>query len=132
MSQTSHTKHTVSTDALDTLGNLIDETASRDAIHLAVEPIMADHSLFPGIHVGITDEGKASRYVSPHVGIVDPFLKEMVRKDERFWLIVYPRQITSLRHVWTHPAFDAVLTSTITVPDQPEADTDEDDLSCCC
>ncbi len=96
-------KRSVATDALETLGKIIDESAGRDAIHLAVEPVVAARKLHPGDHVGFVDGG-----VGPcdnPVGIVDPFLEWNVKKGERFWLVVYPRQITSLRHVWTHPAF---------------------------
>jgi|ERR1700760_243123 len=92
-------KRTVSTDALETLGYIIGPGEKRDAIHLAVEPVIAQEELLPGQDVGIDGTTK-----SP-VGIVDPFLKTSVNPGERFWLVVYPRQITSLRHVWTHPAF---------------------------
>jgi hypothetical protein len=86
------------------LGAIITTAEKRDAIHLAVEPMVAGELLFPGYDIGIR-EGKAFRHDVKLVGIVDPFLKIPVQQGERFWLIVYPRQITSLRHVWTHPDF---------------------------
>src|ERR1700728_791938 len=92
-------KRKVSTDALETLGMIIDETQKRDAIHLAVEPIIAKEKLLPGQNVGVNGTTE-----NP-VGIVDPFLKNPVEIGQRFWLVVYPRQINSLRHVWTHPDF---------------------------
>lgn len=103
MSQTD--KRTVATDALETLGTII-TAGGRDAIHLAVEPVIAEHHMKPGDHVGIVD-GKASRHAERMLGIVDPFLETMVKPGQMFWLVVYPRQITSLRHVWEHPAFPA-------------------------
>jgi len=102
-------KRSVSTDALETLGTIIGPGQGRDAIHLAVEPVEAAIDLYPGQDVGLVD-GKAGVTDDP-VGIVDPFLRNKVLKGERFWLVVYPRQIASLRHVWTHPKFPD--------PDQP-------------
>ncbi len=100
-------KRSVHTDALATLGTIIDESGARDAIHLAVEPVIDDCKLYPGQDVGINERGSYSYInIKKTVGIVDPFLKEPVHAGERFWLIVYPRQITSLRHVWAHPDFD--------------------------
>ena len=101
-------KHTVTTDALYTLGTIIDETAERDAIHLAVEPMIAGEYLVRGQRIRI--EGKfafdAMDREPDAVAIVDPFLdEEGVSKGQRFWAIVLPRTITSLRHVWSHPAF---------------------------
>jgi hypothetical protein len=101
-------KRSVHTDALDTLGTII-ENGERDAIHLAVEPVVAGCDLAVGHDVGIGEDGKAyhkdwDRNIKL-VGIVDPFLKRKVKAGERFWLVVYPRQITSLRHVWSHPDF---------------------------
>lgn len=89
----------VSTDALGTLGTII-TSGGRDAIHLAVEPTVAKEMLKPGWDVGA--DGTTEK---PWVGIVDPFLKKGVRPGEMFWLVLYPRTITSLRHVWSHPAF---------------------------
>jgi hypothetical protein len=40
----------VATDALATLGTIIDDTQKRDAIHIAVEPVIAGERLRPGDH----------------------------------------------------------------------------------
>jgi len=93
----------VSTDALETLGTIIDETQKRDAIHIAVLPVVAKRKLHAGDDVGIFEDGAGPS--DKPVGIVDPFLKVPVQKGERFWLLLYPRMVTSLRHVWSHPAF---------------------------
>lgn len=101
-------QRSVATDALETLGFVIGLDEKRDAIHLAVEPIEAGTTLKPGQHVCIID-GKATYLTRDRqaVGIVDPFLREAVKPGQRFWLVVYPRQISSLRHVWEHPDFPA-------------------------
>lgn len=93
-------KRKVSTDALETLGNIIGPEEKRDAIHLAVIPIQAKSCFSPGDHA--SSEGTR---IPPFVGIVDPFLTQRILPGEWFWLVIYPRQITSLRHVWSHPAF---------------------------
>jgi len=100
-------KRSVHTDALATLGTIIDGSAGRDAIHLAVHPVRAQVRLYPGENVG-ADGSK-----NDPVGIVDPFLRAPVKPGEMFWLVIYPRTITSLRHVWVHPAF----------PDEAEVET---------
>ncbi len=105
-------KRSAHTDALATLGTIIDKTAARDAIHLAVVPAIAGVNLLRGEHVFLRD-GKAYSFGATgetSLGIVDPFLQEPVAKGEHFWLIIYPRQITSLRHVWEHPAFPSEQT----------------------
>lgn len=108
----SNQKHTVSTDALDTLGTCpIPENSGRDAIHLAVEPAIAGQLLMAGDRVKIVDGVAVARVNNGDsddaTGIVDPFLVRpgFVEKGQKFWFVVLPRTITSLRHVWSHPAF---------------------------
>lgn len=98
-------KRTVSTDALETLGTIIGEHEKRDAIHLAVEPVTAGADLSPGERVFIIDGTAYPSRGSECHGIVDPFLFGGVRKGHRFWFVMKPRMVHSLRHVWTHPDF---------------------------
>lgn len=93
------------TDALDTLGTIITVNEKRDAIHLAVEPVIAGEDLEPGMHVRLVGGKAYVTKVGKGVGIVDPFLEEGPYEGQMFWLVVYPRQIKSLRHVWEHPSF---------------------------
>lgn len=97
----------VSTDALETLGTIITDKEKRDAIHIAVLPAVAGEDLLPGTDVGILDGvAIADERTVKLTGIVDPFLKvARVSKGQRFWMLLYPRMVTSLRHVWSHPAF---------------------------
>lgn len=93
----------VHTDALATLGTIIDDTQRRDAIHLAVIPMQSRAYMVPGQHVNVN--GNPVEF-GEGVGIVDPFLGRKVEPGERFWCVIYPRVISSLRHVWAHPAFE--------------------------
>ena len=85
------------------IGALAGADAGRDAVHVAIAPTTAPCELRPGQHVG-PDGRPEGPGVTP-VGIVDPFLREVVRPGERFWLFLYPNTVTTLRHEWAHPAF---------------------------
>jgi hypothetical protein len=78
----------------------------RDAIHVAIAPVVADERLWPGQDVGFIDNSLERVGVSDRpIGIVDPFLTSAVCPDDRFWLLLYPGSVTSMRHEWLHPSF---------------------------
>lgn len=96
----------VATDALESLGTILDGTQKRDAIHLAVEPVTAGESnLKPGDHIEVRERIAYKTKVGEGIGIVDPFLKKGPKQGEKFWFVMYPGKVHSLRHVWTHPDF---------------------------
>lgn len=103
-------------DAIATMGTILpDDVDGRDAVHVAVVAVRAVEVMAPGTDVGIkldidSNFVEASKYYEPHVGIVDPYLDDLVYSGERFWCFLYPRTITGLRHIWTHPELDAVFT----------------------
>lgn len=96
-------------DAQDNIGKILGDNTRRDALHFAVAPVIASHSLTPGQHIGLTQDGTATSASgfgeTKPIGIVDPFLTAQVSTGQRFWLFLYPNTITSLRHVWDHPDF---------------------------
>jgi hypothetical protein len=111
MSEQGSDRRSVATDALETLGMRIGPEQKRDAIHLAVEPVIAGEWLNPAAHITIRDGKAYNTEIGKGLGIVDPFLTTPVATGERFWFVMYPRMVHSLRHVWTHPAFpDEVIT----------------------
>lgn len=111
----------VSTDALETLGTIIGDGEKRDAIHLAVVPMVAMETMSPGEACGPVPGG-AAPYAVEKLGIVDPFLSAPIRKGERFWFFLRPRLVTSLRHVWSHPAFaDEGASAAAPSPAEPSA-----------
>lgn len=86
------------------LGQLVALDQKRDAIHIAIAPVVAAEILKPGEHVGIYADGTASGLIEP-IGIVDPFLNRPVQKGEKFWLCLYQQTVTGMRHQWSHPSF---------------------------
>ena len=118
------------TDALETLGMIHFKKEKRDAIHLAVEPVTAGKPLKPGERIGIVDgfaypvgyqyvPDKDVKWIGdngvnrvgftrvkvPYQGIVDPFLTTDVQLGDKFWFVMKPREVRSLRHVWEAEGF---------------------------
>lgn len=93
-------------DTQTKLGKIIlNDDALRDAIHIAVAPVVAATMLSAGARIGFDKDGKVARVVDEIIGIVDPFLTETLYPGDRFWMFLLPNTITDLKHVWTHPAF---------------------------
>lgn len=86
------------------LGTYPSKDAKRDAIHIAIAPVIAATNLRPGQHVGLIKDNIAGEVAEP-IGIVDPFLQSQVYKGEMFYLLLYQQTITGMRHHWKHPAF---------------------------
>lgn len=93
------------------LGHLCDESAFRDAIHIAVAPVRVGQKLQPGDRVGFNIDGLVVKESdqAKQIGIIDPFLSEPVKTLQHCWLFLFPNTVTSLRHVWHHPAFKTKL-----------------------
>lgn len=88
----------------ENIGKLLIADTHRDAIHIAVAPVIAAESLSPGDHVGFIDGG-VGIHAAKLIGIVDPFISDEIKVGTRFYMFLYPNTITGLRHEWTHPAF---------------------------
>lgn len=103
------------------IGRIIEQERHRDAIHIAVAPVEAGSDLKAGDLVGLM-KGKAFHafpgLIEP-LGVVDPFLRNVVLPGQRFYLFLFPGSITSLRHEWEHPAFVELPTApSVTPPDK--------------
>ena len=59
------------------LGTIPDKGEPRDAIHVAVVPMVASEMLRPGQRVGVISKGVAGPAASV-LGIVDPYLLDVV------------------------------------------------------
>jgi hypothetical protein len=91
------------------LGEIIRGEAQRDAVHIAVAPIIAGEMLRPGQHVSAHYDHERKRYVAKTsgatCGVVDPYLRRPAFEGDTVWVLLYPGTITGLRHEWTHPGF---------------------------
>ena len=93
-------------DTLKLIGKILKPDTGRDAVHIAVAPMVAAYRLRVGQAVVIREDGTAGAASgSRGVGIVDPFLTQDPDKGETFYVFLYPGTITSLRHEWEHPDF---------------------------
>ena len=110
-------KRTIVTDALETLGTIHTRVEKRDAIHLAVIQVTANETFRPGQSISAID-GIAFSDLNG-LGIVDPFLETPIFEKQQFWMVIKPRIIHSLRHVWSHPAFDDEPEKEISAPTKP-------------
>ena len=91
------------------LGTIPIGDEGRDAVHIAIVPVQAAVHLAKGSTVKLAPDGRAVPHLAQDaIGVVDPFRSDhdaTVKPGEWFWLCLYPKTVTGLRHVWEHPLF---------------------------
>jgi hypothetical protein len=120
----------VATDALEVMGRPIpdDLHVGRDAVHLGTFTATCAEKVYPGTHVAALTANTVDPKGAKKVGIVDPFLNLPVNPGKKFLVLMYPRSLASLNHVWSHPD----------VPDEPAKerivyrDAEEEDFDDSC
>lgn len=88
------------------LGRIVEGKGCRDAVHVAIAPVTAGMVLGPGNRVNIENGYAFQTNDTNYTGVVDPFLRVVLQKGDRFYVLMVPETITSIRHEWTHPSFD--------------------------
>ena len=88
---------------VNNLGQILNGTEKRDAVHIAIVPVKAGYNLEPGEKIGIDREGEAVASGVKLIGVVDPLLKSGPVMDQWFYMWMMPDQISGLRHEWSHP-----------------------------
>jgi len=102
------------------LGKIPPENAVRDAVHVAIIPLVCHYvlkrgqpfKLWPGTKNVATD---CDLDDPKCLGIVDPFLQKdggkyeqgTLYQGERFLGYLKPNTVTGMQHCWKHPVFDA-------------------------
>lgn len=100
----------MSADPIKTLGQVLTGNEERDAIHIAIIPVVLAKDMQPGQQADLV-YGTLNQ-VKPAVGdkglgIIDPYIQAYgVRKGLKVWLFLNPNTVTGMRHHWKHPAFD--------------------------
>ena len=84
------------------LGKPAPSDAERDAVHIAVIPVVVEEDVFPGQRLRVA---ALTALPSPTGNaIADPWLSGKVPAGTRVWAFMDPNTITNLRHHWTHPS----------------------------
>jgi hypothetical protein len=83
----------------------------RDAIHVAVIPLMAGESYMrSGENVRLSLESHKVAMngdYGNHIGVIDPFMEgSSLNEGDWFWCFLKPGTVTGMRHHWQHPSFE--------------------------
>lgn len=101
-------------DTIKLVGTILEGEHRRDAIHVAMAPMVAGGEIYRAAFVGLNSEGKAIMVPPPvALGISDPFMREIIEPGQQFFVWLRPGTITDLRHHWTHPEFPEPVTPVI-------------------
>lgn len=100
-------------DPIKTIGKSLKGDELRDAIHIAIMPVILDNWCVPGNSVKFCYGSKERvKTCEPEdaVGVIDPFVSYRdCEAGSRVWMFLRPNTITGLRHEWTHPEVDAPI-----------------------
>lgn len=89
------------------LGTILDHTAYRDAVHVAIAPVTCDKVVQGGFWVRFTGPETVTLVDNsrePSDGFVDPLLIE-AKIGQRFYVWLKPGIARNVRHEWDHPKF---------------------------
>lgn len=108
------------------LGSLRSGGESRDAVHVAIFPIVCgEEPLMPGERIKLKYyycDIAVPATADDAMGIVDPLLKQGLKKGDESWMVLYPNTVKNLRHNWDHPNIES---------EAEKASGDDDDYDSC-